>query len=94
MQERQMIVNHPGIKRRFVNYDEIVKSFQDDGTRPNYDEISQTTTEYFYKNKGYGKKIQENVMCDLNLCHSGEIPKFKGCISRMVTTWKMEMVNK
>ena len=46
-QEETMTVNHSGVKTLIVNYNKISTSFQDDGTRPNYNKMFQVTTGQF-----------------------------------------------
>ena len=97
-QESRMVVTHQNVSRVIVNYSEIGKSWKNDGSPSNQDKMNKVLTGKFRKDKGYEVRIEESVMREHNLSYidelkgtKGKVPK--GCIARMVTRRKVEMVS-
>ena len=92
-----MVVSHQNVNRVIINYSEIGKSSKYDGSPSNQVKVFQVTKGKFKKDKGYEVRIEEIIMREHNLSYidkleltTGKI--FKGCIARMVTRRKVEMV--
>ena len=97
-QESRMVVTHQNVSRVIVNYSEIGKSWKNDGSPSNQEKLNQVMTKNFKKDKGYEVRIEESVMREHNLSYIDELKGtkgkvFKGCIARMVTRRKVEMVS-
>ena len=97
-QESRMVVTHQNVSRIIVNYSEIGKSWKNDGSPSNQEKLNQVMTRNFKKDKGYEVRIEESVMREHNLSYIDELKGtkgkvFKGCIARMVTRRKVEMVS-
>lgn len=97
-QESRMVVTHQNVSRVIVNYSEIGKSWKNDGSPSNQEKLNQVMTRNFKKDKGYEVRIEESVMREHNLSYIDELKGtkgkvFKGCIARMVTRRKVEMVS-
>ena len=97
-QESRMVVTHQNVSRVIVNYSEIGKSWKNDGSPSNQDKMNKVLTGKFRKDKGYEVRIEESVMREHNLSYIDELKGtkgkvFKGCIARMVTRRKVEMVS-
>ena len=93
-----MVVTHQNVSRVIVNYSEIGKSWKNDGSPSNQEKLNQVMTRNFKKDKGYEVRIEESVMREHNLSYIDELKGtkgkvFKGCIARMVTRRKVEMVS-
>ena len=97
-QESRIVVTHQNVSRVIVNYSEIGKSWKNDGSPSNQEKLNQVMTRNFKKDKGYEVRIEESVMREHNLSYIDELKGtkgkvFKGCIARMVTRRKVEMVS-
>ena len=71
---------------------------KNDGSPSNQVKVFQVRKGNFKKDKGYEVRIEESIMREHNLSNIDELEgitgkMFKGCIARMVTRRKVEMVS-
>ena len=91
-QKERLCISYEGTKRLATSYKDIGRSFKDDGSVENVRRISNIVTGQFANDTGYQADIEKEVMKDLKLSYP-EVDQTKmGCISRLVTKRKVEMV--
>ena len=97
-QEEKMICSHNEVNMVIVNYSEIGRSWKFDGSESNQAKVFQVTKNRFRKDNGYELRMEKSVMNEHNLSYIDELDESKaklskGCIVRMVTRRKVEMVS-
>ena len=91
-QKERLCISYEGTKRLATSYKDIGRSFKDDGSVENVRRISSIVTGQFANDTGYQADIEKEVMKELKLSYP-EVDQTKmGCISRLVTKRKVEMV--
>ena len=83
---------HEGAKRIVTSYKDIGRSLKDDGSKDNSRRIASIISGQFANKTGYQADIEKEVMRELNLSYPEADRKKLGCISRIVTQRKVEMV--
>ena len=87
-----MCISYEGTKRLVTSYKDIGRSFKDDGSVENVRRIYSIVTGQFTNDTTYQAEIEKQVMRELNLSYPEVDQTKKGCISRLVTQRKVEMV--
>ena len=87
-----MCISHEGAKRLVTSYKDIGRSFKDDGSVENVRRINSIVIGQFTNDTTYQADIEKEVMQTLNLSYPEVDQTIKGCISRLVTKRKVEMV--
>ena len=88
-----MCISIQGAKRIITSYNDIGKSYKFDDSVENISRIASITSGQFANKPGYLVNIERDIMRDLNLCYPEKEQKIKGCIARIVTQRKVEMVS-
>ena len=91
-QKERLSISYEGTKRLVTNYKEIGRSFKDDGSVENVRRINSIVIGQFTNDTTYQADIEKEVMRELNLSYPEVDQTKKGCISRLVTQRKVEMV--
>ena len=91
-QKERLCISYEGTKRLVTSYKDIGRSFKDDGSVENVRRISSIVTGQFANDTRYQADIEKEVMRELNLSYPEVDQTKKGCISRLVTKRKVEMV--
>ena len=84
------VIYSEGYEKILQNYTEIGKSFAYDGTNKKIWKLHHVMDKYFTKTYEYD--IENKLMKDLNLAYSWKF-NFNGCIIRMVSKRKGDMVS-
>ena len=92
-QKERLCISIQGAIRIITSYNDIWKSFKSDGSEENIKRITSITSGQFANKPGYQVDIEKEVMRELNLYYPEKDQKIKGCISRIVTQRKVEMVS-
>ena len=91
-QKERLCISYEGTKRLVTSYKDIGRSFKDDGSVENVRRIYSIVTGQFTNDTTYQAEIEKQVMRELNLSYPEVDQTKKGCISRLVTQRKVEMV--
>ena len=91
-QKERLSISYEGTKKLVTNYKEIGRSFKDDGSAENVRRINSIVIGQFTNDTTYQAEIEKEVMQKLNLSYPEVDQTKKGCISRLVTQRKVEMV--
>ena len=91
-QKERLVISHEGAKRIVTSYKDIGRSFKNDGSEDNSRRIASIITGQLANDTGYQAVIEKEVMRELNLSYPEVDQTKKGCISRLVTQRKVEMV--
>ena len=91
-QKERLSISYEGTKKLVTNYKEIGRSFKDDGSAENVRRINSIVIGQFTNDTTYQADIEKEVMRELNLSYPEVDQTKKGCISRLVTQRKVEMV--
>ena len=93
-QKERLCITNQYVRRIITCYNDIGKSFKFDDSQENISRTASITSGQLSNNNGYQVSIERDVMRDLNLCYLDVEQKITGCIARIVTQRKVEMVSK
>ena len=91
-QKERLVISHEGAKRIVTTYKDIGRLFNDDGSKDDSRRITSIISGQFANETGYQADIEIEVMGELNLPYPETDRNKLGCISRIVTQRKVEMV--
>ena len=89
-----MYITNQGAKRIITSYNDIGKSYKFDDSQENISRISSITSGQFANDNGHQVSFERDIMRDLNLYYLDIEQKITGCLSRIVTQRKVEMLSK
>ena len=92
-QKERLCISIQGAKRIITSYNDIGKSYKFGCSVESISRIASITSGQFANKLGYQVNIEQDVMRDLNLCYPEKEQKIKGCIARILTQWKVEMIS-
>ena len=92
-QKERLYISIQGAKRIITSYNDIGKSYKIDDSVENINRIASITSGQFANEPRYQVNIERDVIRDLNLCYPEKEQKLKGCIARIVTQQKFQMVS-
>ena len=92
-QKERLCISHEGAKRIVTSYKDIGRSFKDDGSEDNCRRIASIISGQFANETGYQADIEIEVMGELNLPYPETDRNKLGCISRIVTQRKVEIIS-